>query len=228
MVVCCAGMYRSASTLTYNITKNIIERENLGNCLAYPNIRDIDSKNIIVCKCHDLDEKWDIAKEEYWKKFFCIYSYRDIRDVIASFCVWRNMTLDAFDFQGHSVHSLISWLLDLDEKWRSSPNLLLIKYSDYLPYQKREIVKLSRKIASFLNICPSEQTYIEIAKTFNINTVKDFCDNLEEGDKSTLLNPRHVSDGKRGKWKQFTEKEKHKYFYSNVRLMEWLRENNYE
>lgn len=230
MVVTCAGMYRSASTLSYNIAKTLIERGNLGYSLAYPSVPDIDKKEMIISKCHDMDEKWgSVSKEKYWKQFHVIYSYRDIRSVICSFCQWREMTLQNFDFQGYTAESMINWLLEMDEKWRSVDNLLLLKYADYFPYGKLEVGLLTREIAKFLNINPTFETYTEIANKFNFDTVKKFTDGLEEGDKETLLNPKHLSDGQVGKWKiYFTDREQSDYFLSNKKLMNWLKKWDFE
>lgn len=229
MVVTCAGMYRSASTLSYNIAKTIIEKAGLGYPLAYPGVEDINKKEIIISKCHEIDPKWGVYDEKYWRQFYCIYTFRDIRDVMASFCIWRNMTLKDFDFQGNTARSMITWLLDMDDRWRSMEKLLLLKYKDHVPYGKREIGILAYKISSFLKIDVSAQNYSEIADRFNIDSMKQISDNLLEGDKTTLLNPNHIKDGKPGKWKtQFTEEEKQEYFFSNNRLMEWLSKYKFE
>lgn len=229
MVVASVGMYRSASTLSYNIAKTIVEKGGFGYSSAYPSIGDIYKKEIIVCKCHDLDEKWDISKNEYWRSFYCIYTYRDIRSVMASFCMWRKMTLDTFNFQGKDANSMIDWLLEMDEKWRSVEKVLLLKYRDHFPYQKRQVVKLARKIAAFLNLEPSIETYTEIAINFNFDAMKKKADALSEGDKETLLNPNHLSDGEIHKWKKlFNKEEQDRFFNSNGKLMFWLGKNEFD
>ncbi|MEK6878832.1 MAG: sulfotransferase, partial [Nanoarchaeota archaeon] len=86
MVILCSGMYRSGSTLIFNILREIVEENGLGLYMAYPSYTDIQSNKLIICKCHDLDPKWDVAKEEFWQQFKIIYSFRDIRDVLCSMC----------------------------------------------------------------------------------------------------------------------------------------------
>lgn len=222
-------MYRSGSTLCYNITKTIIEKGRYGYSLAYPSVEDIEKKEMVVCKCHDIDEKWGVRDERYWKNFTCIYSYRDIRDALVSFCQWRQMTLENFDFQGLSAAEMINWLLEMDEKWRSEENLLLLRYEDYVPYDGSKIQEITARITTFLNLIISQETLESIKTNFNFKSMKDIADSLVEGDKNTLLNPKHLSDGLTNKYKTyFTADEQNRYFLSNSRLTKWLADCRYE
>jgi hypothetical protein len=227
MVISCVGMYRSGSTLTFNIVNTIVKNGGLGTYLAYPDIRHLSSKEIVVCKYHDVDPKWDISKNEHWKKCLNIYTFRDIRDVLSSFCVWYDMGLDNFNFQGNNAAQMIDWLIKLDKKWKSSAGLIL-KYDDYHPYDEKSVLKLTNKIINYIDIHPPKETINEICEKYTFKSCKDVADQLLEGDKTTLLNPRHLADGKIGKWRTFFSLEdQNKYFDFNDNLNVWLGENGF-
>ena len=82
-------MRRSASTLQYNIVKEILDSNNSGITLGYYEHDQIYSEllkypkeNFVLAKTHDYFPEAKKLNEE--GKLKVIFSYRDIRDIIVS------------------------------------------------------------------------------------------------------------------------------------------------
>ena len=207
MLVICCGMYRSGSTLQYQIVSELIEKFDLGERLSWK--KDIDFKNIgqslkkdkySVLKTHVYNDDILSVMDEIPVKF--IYSYRDIRDVVLSLGKKNGKTVDKV-----LENNVLSEILENDIGWRSVEPIYISRYDDLVNDLKSEI----KLIADFLSIKLSDNEAEEMANIFNIQSQKEKIKKFEKSsltdlgdhrkfDPKSLLHNNHISSGKVSGW----------------------------
>jgi len=183
VLILAAGMERSASTWLYNAARLLISNSpELALHFSYGWIGDwnqIPKKNIMLIKVHDFN------KPLVDKSKCILYSYRDIRDVIASCQRKFNMT-PSLELADNLVVKHENWMKVAD---------FIMRYETML-HKKEDIVADLARLFGFANVDPAE--IIESIDGLNYKS---------EGDKNNMYNMTnlyhdgHITDGRHGSWK---------------------------
>lgn len=142
-------MYRSASTLQFQIATRLVQDAGIGQQVGwidakrFSEVRDSyttysDFKVIKVHLYTDL-----MISEFRQNNALGIYTFRDIRDVYASYMKQQQKSFDYFWNAG-----LIEDCLDNYKKWTSLPNMLVSTYEKIIEDLPKEV----QRIAEHLNI----------------------------------------------------------------------------
>ena len=209
MWIFCCGMYRSGSTVQYNLVKELVETKTGGKALGVisrsqfsEQCRNYDHKerNFVV-KCHRFIP--DAVPFFQRGEASSVYVYRDPRDIIVS-----AMRKSEKSFEELDVTRLLRDCIQSYHEWHRLGNILVSKYETMVIDLKQETLR----IALHLNIDISEAYALELAEKYAIERqkkrIQDF-DYQNDGirlashiyDPETLLHPNHIHTGKSGQWK---------------------------
>jgi hypothetical protein len=212
VLILSAGMERSASTWLYNVIRFLIKESNhYSNDIKFGWIDDISpyidtmmvSKKSLVIKVHNYDE---IIAE---KSDLIFYSYRDLRDVLAS--LKRKFdTKPSFD--------LAESLIKRDQIWRDVANYSM-RYENMLLDKENEI----ESIAYCLGINDVNPELV-LSQINNLSYESSGQKN-KIYHKDNLFHKGHITDGREGSW----SKELSAEFVAELVInhKEWFNENNY-
>lgn len=202
------GMRRSGSTLLYNIVHGL---------------RRYHTKGWRIRKMHQTWMNRFRRRPKINDK--SIYSYRDVRDVAASYCYKYNMNFDNFQVEGKCIMEFLEWIIEYDKfiKCRNWKNILYLKYEDSII---GDIVSTYNKISDFLGVSNDYNT--ELRNELCIDKQKAFTDNLTSLDKKTNFWPNHIKDGKQNKYRDVFTDEQIELINNNKSVSVYLRANGYE
>ena len=170
-----------------------------------------------------MHETW---KNKVYKKIKgkSIYSYRDVRDVAASYCYRYNMNFDNFQVHGRRIMQFLQWIIKYDKviKCKNWDNILYLKYEDDIIGNP---ISTYNKISDFLGV--SNEYNTELSTKLHIDKQKRFTDNLTSLDTDTNFWPNHIKDGLPGKYKHVFTEEQINLINSNKYVEKYLIDNNY-
>lgn len=216
MWVFCCGMYRSASTLQFQITTQLVKHAGIGQQVGwidadrFPEVRcryeqDNGLKVIKVHKCTN-----SIRTEFIKNNAIGVYTYRDVRDVYASMMRQRQKSFEFLKKEG-----FLEGCLDNYRKWTSLPNVLVSHYREIIADPAQEV----KRIADHLHVKTDTKTCSDIAKNYTIEAqqerISDFKQKLlqlernpndhreifDYHDDNTLLHMNHIDSVRVGRWK---------------------------
>lgn len=216
MWVFCCGMYRSASTLQFQITTRLVKDAGMGQTVGwidakrFPEVRSsyTGHQGLKVVKVHLCTDS--IASEFMHNNAIGIYTFRDIRDVYASFMKQRMKSFEYLWNEG-----LIEFCLNNYKRWTTLPNVLVSRYEHIMPNVSGEV----KRIADHLHISTKTEQYETIASEYStevqqeriqrfknklMKTQRDPNDHREifdYHDEETLLHINHIDSGKINRWK---------------------------
>ncbi|GAG21799.1 unnamed protein product [marine sediment metagenome] len=210
-------MYRSGSTFLYNMVKELKKYHNKQEW-----------------KLHKVHEGWlswlgpnELGEDRpKGTQDVSIYSYRDVRDVIASFCYRDNMNFETFSIHGRKAIPFIEWIIDYDQKIKNliqCYSILNLKYEDCIlgnPISTYNAVSGVLGVSQLYNIELSEQLCLE--------KQKEKIQGLKDADTNTLYWPNHIKDGRSNKYKDIFTDEEIKLINSNQYIKNYLKNNGYE
>jgi hypothetical protein len=206
MIVLCGGMYRSGSTLQYNLASNIIERKQMGARVPYgdyqsdPNayISSLVSTSPLyqVLKVHELPlAALPLIRERSAK---CLSVYRDIRDVVASWQAKTRMRLSVnagLDFARGAVRAFTNW------ENLSGADCIVFRYEDMI----NNVPSACQKVADFLNLEISPSQVSDICHKCSIDSMSGRLETLMDSeitrcagmawDSHTLVHLDHLNGG---------------------------------
>ncbi|WNZ23791.1 sulfotransferase [Leptolyngbya sp. NK1-12] len=147
MWVFCCGMYRSASTLQFQITTHLVQQFDLGQVVGwidanrFAEVRQQDKQEagLKVIKVHKCTEA--IKAEFLNNNAIGIYAHRDVRDVYASMMKQRQKSFEFLWNEGFLESCLENY-----RKWTSLPNVLVSQYQKIIADPADEV----RRIATHL------------------------------------------------------------------------------
>jgi Sulfotransferase domain len=216
MWVFCCGMYRSASTLQFQVTTQLVHEANVGQQVGwidakrFAEVRDADTEpnTLKVVKVHECT---DLISAEFLRgNAIGIYTFRDIRDVYIS-----SMTQRLKSFAEVWQEGFIENCLENYQRWTSLPNVLVSHYESIMADLTQEV----RRIAAHLNLSIQPATCEAIAHNYALDVqqerVKQFKEQLlktplnpndhrqivDYHDETTLLHMNHISSAKVGRWR---------------------------
>jgi hypothetical protein len=209
-------MYRSASTLQFQIAARLVKDARLGQQVGW-----IDAKRFAevqrewkefnglkVAKVHTYTAA--IAAEFHNKNAAGIYTFRDLRDVYASSMKQRQKTFDFLWNEGFIDNCLENY-----KHWTSLPNVLISRYEEIITNLSVEV----RRIAQHLNISVTLKQCQAIANELSLKPqlerIQQFKETLlktplnpedhreivDYHDEATLLHMNHIDSAKVGRWK---------------------------
>ena len=163
-----------------------------------------------------------------------LYSYRDVRDVMASFCQKDHSDFDTFkDRTGkgprRNVVEFIKFMIEYDNNIKRYCNqfpdhTLIFKYETDIIGKTYQLVE---KIREFLLISDDRWSK-EIAQNLSFENVKRYAHALDEYEPASALHPNHVGDGKTEKYKEVFTEDQINQINSDETIAGWLIENGYK
>ena len=203
----CGGMYRSGSTLQYNIASEIIERLKIGSREKYYPIHKEYFKNKFnedykTFKSHILSK--EIEEQIKNNNAYVLLTYRDIRDVMASWQKKNNFIFTVEDGLKWASNTISSF-----QKWEniSCKKKLISKYEIFCSNIKKEVTRISELIGFDIEntIVDKIEEILQVEKLNNrlegLSHDQIEIDNNLSWDKKTLIHINHFQDGRIGKYK---------------------------
>jgi hypothetical protein len=206
----CCGMYRSGSTLQYQIAAAIVETGGHGRRVEwcpphqFAMIRDREKPygGIRIFKSHEITD--DIRELFTAGNARGLYIYRDLRDVIASL-----MIKDGSTFKKVLRSGIIDQAIENHDNWTGLEEVHVSRYEEVMQDLVAEIIAISE----FLRIPIGRDEAVKVAAALEIDKQKSRAAYRKNKvysvignkmfDPDTLLHVDHIHDGQPGKW-QYT------------------------
>lgn len=223
MILQCAGMIRSGSTLQYNLAKEVVEVTHSGGYLH---------ANMDLFK----EVKAKAPLEEWWVNKGHIYNpelhdpiveagqmrvvmiYRDLRDVVVSTMHFRNRTFEdvVSSIREEAVEAEREWLENVPHEF-----IHRARYETVIHDAASEI----QAIADLVGVNLSLRDKRQIASRHSLPAVRQMTSKFENWDAHTRYGPKHIRSGSSGVWKQeLTPKQIARI---EQEVGHWLVENDY-
>lgn len=241
MWVFCCGMYRSASTLQFQITTQLVQEAQVGQKVGWidaDRFAEVRSRykndtglNVIkVHKCTDA-----IISEFKKNNATGIYTFRDVRDVYASMMKQRQKPFEFLWNEG-----FLASCLDNYKRWTTLSNVLVSEYSNIIGNVEGEV----KRIAAHLNIPVDSDTCHTMAQSYTLEAqqerIESFRKKLEKmsrhpndhreivdyHDENSLLHMNHIDAVKAGRWKDDLSVQEAEQIEKQVEV--WCQDNEYE
>lgn len=202
MLVLVCGMHRSGSTLVWQITRLLLDGQP-----GLRNPRDIDVSEFAVAAA-DPDDLL-MAKVHYRPTFartefptegaIYLYTYRDIRDAIASLYRKGRYAVDDERRGVKATRRGTKRELAGGELWTSMPGVWIAKYEDF----RDDIPGLVRNLAATLSVAVSDERVAEICREVDIESQKERVQvaRVTGVDEDTRITQNHITDGREGAWR---------------------------
>jgi hypothetical protein len=204
MLVVCAGMMRSGSTLQYQIVSELIERKKLGGRMGYI-IKDefqsliqkpyFDDNKIYVVKTHSPLFKFaELVKN---KKVKIIYCYRDIRDSWLSVKRWQKFDADLYQIMRFIISCIMPYYQIIN-----FGNIYSSRYENFYNNIGNEV----KSIAVYLGIIVTEEEVQSISDSLKPENQKNIYLKMNiqklkhKQDPKHLLNYNHIYSASTGEW----------------------------
>ncbi|MBD3883246.1 sulfotransferase domain-containing protein [Phormidium tenue FACHB-886] len=240
MWVFCCGMYRSASTLQFQITARLVKENQLGQQVGwidanrFSEMRDAyaNVEGLKVIKVHRCTPS--IASEFMHNQAIGIYTFRDIRDVYVSSMSQR---MKSFEFIW--AEEFIESCLEEFKRWTQPPNVLVSKYEEIIADVPKEV----KRIANHLGIPMEPHQYIAVAADYSLQSQQrriekfkqqllqrerdpnDHRELVDYHDEENLLHLNHIASGKTERWKEYLSAQEVELIEQRVKT--WCAENDF-
>ena len=215
MWVFCGGMFRSASTLQFQITARLVEEAGIGQSIGWIDAhRFAETRRLYahesgfkVVKVHVCPDS--IQAEFHRNNALGIYISRDIRDVFSSYLKQRQKP-----FQFLWNEGFLETCLDNYKIWITLPNMLISAYETVINDLPAEV----DQIAQHLNLTISSAQCQAIANDYSLESQhqriqhfrkqllqtplnpNDHREIVDYHDEKTLLHINHIDSAKCGRW----------------------------
>jgi len=200
------GIYRSGTTLCYNILLNLIKQSRDEQVEEIPT--GVKIGDIHLHKFHE--QVLDLNFDEYK----VIYSYRDILDCLSSFIIKYKSSFENFNIHGKGSIDFIKWMIDIDESIQNKHGFAELCYEECI----KDTDNLVNNIASYYNI----NIPVSFDKSqFQIENVKKITDMRKEHSRIDNYHPRHVHNGEVGRWKTFFTEEQRDLIFNKTKYLDW-------
>jgi hypothetical protein len=233
-------MYRSASTLQFQITSRLVKDNQLGqqigwiDALRFNAVRDryIHEPELKVIKVHTCTEP--IAAEFWQGNAIGIYTFRDIRDVFVSSMRQRNKSFDSVWEEG-----FIEQCLENHKHWTELPNVLISRYETIMSDLPHEVDRIAKHLG--INLKPDECQAIAADYSIEIqqgriqqftNTLlqtplapNDHREIVDYHDEETLLHMNHINSAQVGRWRHDLSSQE--AILIGDRVKDWCAHNTY-
>lgn len=234
MWVFCGGMYRSGSTLQFQVASRLVEETGTGRRVEwaapdqFPRVAEkmAGYTGMKVFKSHICTA--EIAAEFAGQNAVALYIYRDIREVAASYMRKDGAKLAYVIKSGYLDRALGNYY-----KWTALNNVLVSKYEDMVSNLTGEV----KRTALHLGVSLQEEKYREIAADLSpdkqVQRLEAFKNKAAPGeggkknivDPHTLLHVGHITSGKNDNWKRTFSAAEIELIEKKAR--DWLLETGY-
>lgn len=214
MLLVIAGMRRSGSTLSYQISCALCKNED-GPRLVWKLPKGAEnSARWHVVKTHRYHP--EMLSEIENGKIRVIVTIRDPRDVVTSM-----MSLSE-DISFDMALNKINWEINQYESWLSGTSKLSVfRYEDF--YNNLEV--LITGISNVIGIKTSNNKIVELSERFSFNNNKIRSQEIVKTE-SDFMFPGHTQDGIVGKWKVLLENDQVEKIEETIGK-KWFEDNNY-
>jgi Sulfotransferase domain len=241
MWIFCCGMFRSASTLQFQITARLVKEAGIGQQVGWIDWKQFSAiqhsyanePGLKVMKVHVCSEA--IAQEFLNHQAKGIYIFRDVRDVYASYLKQREKSFNFLWNEG-----FLETCLDNYQEWTTLPNVLVSQYEKVIQDIPTEVKRISEHLEMQLtpNLCQQiaadyrldrQQKRIEKFRNQLLQTaVSQDQDRqiVDYYDEDSLLHINHINSGKVGKWKEELTPEEADRIENRVK--EWCQETRFD
>lgn len=235
MIIVCCGMYRSGSTLQYQIASALAGTTGQARIMGFGLGRVSETarekpRPIFVVKDHHYSERAREYSSSPHAKF--VYGYRDVRDVVVSMMQTQHMTFDTFRHHGRGPAGFVGYLLNTFERWTNLPGVLVSRYEEIVADVPREV----RKIADHTGIHIPYTECHRIAEQLSVDKQREFIsgfDFAKDGagqavnrmDEKSQLHEYHLNGGESGKWR--THLTPDQIAVVNDAAKDWLKQQGY-
>lgn len=234
MWIICCGMMRSASTLQYQLTSEIVKYKNMGksigwvepNKFSYFKDKYHNYQGFLIAKCHKyIKESVELDRKENAK---FIYSFRDIRDVYVSL---KNKNHSKLSFW--IILQQIESALSDYQSWNKLNNILCSKYEIFTKDLSQEVLRIANHINIGLSLKEAHKIscnftlprQIEKTEIFDYNKLGIKVNENTVYDPKSLLHKNHIFSGESELWKR--EMTNLQLSIMEGVFYNWLVENNY-
>ena len=219
IIIC--GMYRSGSTLLFNIVKHLCKEFNVLN---------FSGKPLTTHKVHldwtnnSVFRKWAYIEKSWDPNNLVIYSRRDVRDVICSYFQREKCSLENFQHAGKNYIDFLCWIVKndwlIDAAAKSTSNIKILSYEKEINGDSN-LMLLASKIISLFNV---NQTLKHTDLTsFQFMSSKNKTDILSKMDGLTQYWPNHLNDGKIGKYKNILNNKQLSSIENDKTIKRWIK-----
>lgn len=210
-VIFCCGMRRSASTLQYHLTRELLPHYTDLGWITWQEFRYVPDS---ILKCHPYIPDFNATARYLFEiqEAKAIYIYRDIRDVVASMVRLGND--NGYSYISNLEDDVKAIILAF-YKWTSVPDVHISRYEDLDIEQ--EVVRLAR----FFGVKPKPG----LAKKYSLDRQRRRQPKAE-WDAGTTMHPHHCGTGEAGQWRVILTQEQLGTIYKVAGG--WLKEMNYE
>ena len=218
IIVC--GMYRSGSTLLFNILKYLCNELDILN---------LGAKTLTTHKVHldwtnpTMPQKWAFIKESCEPENLVIYSRRDVRDVICSYIEREKCTLGDFRHAGKDYIKFLEWVVKNDELINKesvrNSNIKILRYENDIKGDENLPFLIDKILLYFKITSPRKNLELE---QFKFLTTKNKCDMLDGLEGASQYWPNHLTDGSIGKYNTLLTKEELNSISNNKILKKWI------
>lgn len=208
--VFCGGMYRSASTLQYQIVADLVERAQAGTRIGYARPEDFEAvrdthretPGTKVFKSHRFTPA--IADEFRNGTARAVYIYRDLRDVVASWIQKTGRSFESVEKKG-----FVGKCIEQYDLWTAQPGVLVSCYETVTADLPVEV----KRIRDYLDLNCSDETCDELSRTYSLDRQRERVADVAEGrvqvedagkhafDSRMLLHANHIFSGAHGAWR---------------------------
>ena len=204
-LIATAGMPRSGSTWLYNTVRLLLERTGKLDIGAgwISDFYSFKNHDVVILKIHYYEPV--IANNAA----MILYSYRDIRDALASFK--RKFGSEP------TIERARNFIVN-DKKWREKSPFIM-KYEDMIASQE----ETAERIARFLGITSADCN--RIIKDINTMTYEKGDKKNEVYNMENLLHKNHITDGRHGSWDSYVTKDLVNQIENEFN--DWLKSNGY-
>lgn len=237
-------MYRSASTLQFQIASQLIKDADVGKQVGWIDVnhffevRDLHAScsGLKVVKVHRCTDS--IISEFMQNNAMGIYSFRDSRDVYASMMQQQQKPFDAiWNWHGRDF---IKTSFDNHKNWTSLPRVLVSQYEDIVEDIPKEVKRIASHLDIEINFTECQQIAANFSITQQQERVKQFKEKLlqmprnpndhreivDYHDEDNLLQMNHIDSAKVGRWKEDLSAKEVAMIENKVK--NWCVENGYE
>lgn len=240
MWVFCCGMYRSASTLQFQITSRLVKEADLGQQVGW-----IDAKRFAQVRAAYADQsglkvvKVHLCTDAIAAEFSCdnaigIYSFRDVRDVYASSMKQRIKPFAYLWDEG-----FLDFCLENYRRWTQLPNMLISRYETIISHLPEEVQRIAAHLGIELSYKQCQAIAADYAIELQQERIKQFRNKLlqtehnpddhreivDYHDEESLLHLNHIDSGKTGRWQ--TDLNSQEVALIVDRVQSWCTANQY-
>ena len=210
MWVFCGGMFRSGSTVRYQIASHLVESAGHGHRVPFVGDGGFESYRrslacsrqgaVLVFKSHGVCEP--ILAEVRMRRAAVITSHRDIRDVVVSAMRKNGWSFRTIWRRGR----LRYWTTRFDE-WAAVPGALVSRYDRIVSDLAAEV----RRIADHLGLCIGHDESVAMADLYSIARQRERTERVQGAgsdsgstlkyDPHSLLHHNHIASGATGDYR---------------------------